>query len=100
VVADAALFLNAMDHKHNQPTIENKMKEIQKFTLESTELPLLTCANANKPDLWKCLFAQEAIKYVTVPTYFLQSFYDGFAIKNNLGIACPERYGSLSECTK
>jgi len=28
VIADATLFLNAMNYKHNEPLIENRMKQV------------------------------------------------------------------------
>ena len=40
------------------------------------------------------------MKYVHQPTYFLQSFYDGFGIEEVLGYKCAYEFSSLSECTE
>jgi len=88
VIADATVFLNSLNYENNQTVIEDRMRQIQQFTLESTDLPNQACAQANKPDLWKCFFADELIKHINHPVYFLQSLYDGFGIAEVLGFKC------------
>ena len=52
---------------------------------------------------WKILFMenlyQEIHRLDFIPKYFLQSFYDGQAIKDILGFTCAEELASLSECS-
>lgn len=98
VIADATLFLNAYNYRHNSSYIENRMKQVEKLALANTTLPNAECAAANPGELWRCLFVEELIKYVKHPVYFMQSLYDGWDISEILGFFCTEEYGSLSEC--
>jgi hypothetical protein len=66
--------------------------------MENINFPNAGCAEAHKGELWKCLFADELIKYIKHPVYFLQSLYDGWDISEVLGFYCTEEFGSLSEC--
>jgi hypothetical protein len=100
VLVDAAVYLNQMNYKHNQSVIQQRMEQAQKFTLEQADLPNQSCAKANSPNLWKCLFAEELVQHVASPVYFLQSYYDGFGIAEVLGYECAYESGSLSECSK
>lgn len=36
IVLDGALFLNQMNYKHNQSVIEDRMKQVQKYNIESS----------------------------------------------------------------
>jgi len=56
LIADATLFLNSMNFKHNEPRIENRMKQLEKFTLGNASFPNRACAEANPNEVWKCLF--------------------------------------------
>jgi hypothetical protein len=98
VIADGALFLNAYNYRHNATYIEERIRMVEKLTTENITFPNAACADAHKGELWKCLFADELIKYVKHPVYFLQSLYDGWDISEVLGFYCTEEWGSLSEC--
>lgn len=98
LIADGTLFLNSFNYRHNASYIEERMKMVEKLTTENFTFPNSACAEAHKGELWKCLFADELIKFVKHPVYFLQSLYDGWDISEILGFYCTEEWGSLSEC--
>ncbi len=100
LIADATLFLNEFNYKHNATVIQDRMEQVQKFALENATLPNTACAAAHRGEEWRCLFVDELINFVKYPVYFMQSLYDGWDISEVLGFYCTEEWGSLSECTK
>jgi hypothetical protein len=90
VIADGALFLNVFNNRHNSTYIESRMRMVEKLTTENITFPHAGCAQAHQGELWRCLFADELIKYVKYPVYFLQSLYDGWDISEVLGFYCTE----------
>ena len=88
VIADASIFQNTLNHKTKEMTQQLRLEQTAKFSLDNATLPNTACAEANKAEPWKCFFAQELIKYVKAPIFFMESFYDGHNIREILGFKC------------
>ena len=44
IIVDGSLYLNQLNHKHNTSVIEDRMRQVQKFNIESSEIPIKACA--------------------------------------------------------
>jgi hypothetical protein len=78
------------------------MKTLNKVFVNSGNFPNSKCQAANPENIEKCFYASELVKYVdpAVEVFFLQSYYDGWAMAEILGLDCTEEFASLSECTE
>ena len=77
------------------------MKMMGSFWLSGGNFPNTKCQAANPNSIEKCFYASELVKYIdsSINIFFLQSYYDGWALTEILGLECTEEFASLSECT-
>lgn len=65
---------------------------MNKLFINGGNFPNTKCQSVNENNLEKCFYASELVKYVdpSVEIFFLQSYYDGWAIAEILGLDCTE----------
>lgn len=61
--------------------------------------PTGDCVKANQNEPFRCMFAEELIKYMKTPVFAIESLYDTWSIPNILGIGCLNG-SSLHNCNQ
>lgn len=92
VLADAGIWENDINDKTNDNFFEKRMKTMNKLFINGGDFPNKKCQAANQDNLEKCFYASELVKYVdsSIEIFFLQSYYDGWALAEILGLDCTE----------
>jgi hypothetical protein len=68
------------------------------FSNAEVDPPVPECVAANPDAKWKCMFAEYLFPYVKVPLFAIQSAYDTWSLKTDIGIKCLTSNGSLENC--
>lgn len=100
VLADAAVYRDQLSQKINHTNdylMRNRLQVLTKFVNAEVNLPLASCHEKYKDEIWRCMFTEYLYPLVNVPVFFTASLYDAWSIIHVLGFECSDLY-TLSPC--
>lgn len=92
VLTDASIWENDLNDKTKDNYFEKRLQTMAKLFIGSGNFPNSKCQAAHPDAIEKCFYASELVKYVdpSIQILFLQSYYDGWAMAEILGLDCTE----------
>lgn len=98
-IPDSGVFVDASNILTKVNSYRVWFQNLLKYSNEEIGTPNAQCNQAYKNELWKCMFAQYLVDYISAPIFAPQSLYDSWSLYNIVGIRCVDG-SSLAACSK
>ena len=89
-IPDSGVFVDFSNKLTKTYSYRIWFQNLLKYSNEEIGTPNSQCNNAYKNELWRCMFAQYLVDFISAPLFAPQSLYDSWSLYNIVGIRCVD----------